>query len=118
MADSEIYGAFGSKVAEIRGKSGLTQAELARQVGISRASLANIERGEQRVFLHQFLRLAEALGVSNLDDLAPQTTGRKAATLPVLTLSGDVMNDEQTDLILSIVGAISKTTKVKKPNAE
>ncbi len=41
--------------------------------GLSRASIANIENGKQRVFLHQLLQFADALGVE-VSTLVPMKT--------------------------------------------
>ncbi|MDY7092610.1 MAG: helix-turn-helix transcriptional regulator [Acidobacteriota bacterium] len=58
-----FYSDFGQRLAQARRRSGreLTQHELAERIGLSRSSLANIERGRQRVHLHVLVRLAEAL---------------------------------------------------------
>ncbi|MGW1419839.1 helix-turn-helix domain-containing protein [Bradyrhizobium manausense] len=39
----------------------MTQEELARRVQLSRASITNIEKGRQRVLLHQLIEIADAL---------------------------------------------------------
>lgn len=48
-----------------------TQLNVAQQIGLSRASLANIERGEQKVFLHQILALSEALELESSHEIVP-----------------------------------------------
>lgn len=57
-----FYREFGARVRQARGDQ-LTQEALARRVGLSRASVANIERGRQRVPLHMLYLLGQALGV-------------------------------------------------------
>lgn len=48
----------------------MTQARLAETLGLSRASIANIELGRQKVFLHHVPQIASALGVE-LSELIP-----------------------------------------------
>ena len=52
---------FGSRVRELRENRSVTQEELARRVQLSRASITNIEKGRQRVLLHQLVNIADAL---------------------------------------------------------
>jgi transcriptional regulator with XRE-family HTH domain len=63
-----MYARLGAELRRRRRQKGLTQVELARRVDpestrIGRSSIANIEGGKQRVALHLFLALAEALDV-------------------------------------------------------
>jgi len=46
-----------------RKSAGLSQDELAEKVDVSRSSLANVERGVQRVMLHQAIEMSKALNV-------------------------------------------------------
>lgn len=64
-----FYREFGARVREARGEA-ITQQELARRVGLSRASVANVERGAQRVPLHMIVAFSEALNL-NPEDLLP-----------------------------------------------
>jgi transcriptional regulator with XRE-family HTH domain len=52
---------FGDRVRELRENRSVTQEELARRVQLSRASITNIEKGRQRVLLHQMINIADAL---------------------------------------------------------
>ncbi len=61
--DDRIYRVFGSRLRELREQASVTQEELARRVDLSRTSITNIEKGRQRILLHQFVDLAEALNV-------------------------------------------------------
>jgi transcriptional regulator with XRE-family HTH domain len=58
-----FYAVLGRLIRLARDAAGLTHAELGEQVSLSRASVANIERGNQRIALHQFVQIAQALGV-------------------------------------------------------
>lgn len=59
--DSRVYRMFGDRVRELREERSVTQEELAKRVQLSRASITNIERGRQRVLLHQMVNIAAAL---------------------------------------------------------
>jgi len=58
-----FYREFGRRIRDAREAAGLSQEQLAQHVTMSRASIANIERGAQRVALHQWLQFADALAV-------------------------------------------------------
>lgn len=64
--DDRIYRVFGSRLRELREQKSVTQEELARRVDLSRTSITNIEKGRQRVMLHQMVELAEALDADPL----------------------------------------------------
>lgn len=59
--DDRVYRLFGSRVRALREEQNVTQEELANRVALSRTSITNIERGRQRVMLHQMLDIAQAL---------------------------------------------------------
>lgn len=76
MSVDSFYEEFGKLLQKARlprssRSTKLTQAELAEAVGLSRASVANIERGQQRVQLHIVVQLAEVLGIE-VGELIPQ----------------------------------------------
>jgi transcriptional regulator with XRE-family HTH domain len=77
MDETDFYRQFGNLLRERRRKLGLTQESLAEDVGLSRTSITNIERGEQRVLLHQLYSLAEKLRVSP-KRLLPDVSSRPA----------------------------------------
>lgn len=53
---------MGKKLAQMRKKQGMTQAQLAEASGVSRSTIANMERGAQRVIKSKTLeKLAVAL---------------------------------------------------------
>lgn len=72
MDEASIYRAFGKAVATRRRLLRKTQAEVARLVGLSRGSLANIELGNQKVFLHQVLAFAHALQLESAHEIVPE----------------------------------------------
>lgn len=68
MDHNSLYGKIGSLIRARRKKVlGLTQEELAHLTGISRASIANIETGNQSIFVHQLYSIAEALDMTAAD---------------------------------------------------
>jgi transcriptional regulator with XRE-family HTH domain len=66
MEDS-LYRLFGNRVRELREEKKVTQEELGRRVELSRTSITNIEKGRQRVLLHQMVEIASALDASPRD---------------------------------------------------
>lgn len=52
-----------ARVAKKNGVGRLSQTELAKAVSLSRTSIANIERGRQRILLHTLVSVAETLRV-------------------------------------------------------
>ncbi|MFI7435772.1 helix-turn-helix domain-containing protein [Micromonospora haikouensis] len=58
-----MYSDLGERIAGLRRAARLTQREVAERAGMGRPTLANIERGRQRVLYHQLLDLASVLGV-------------------------------------------------------
>jgi len=71
MDETGLYETLGRSVAARRKAIGKTQAEIAAQLTLSRASLANIERGNQKVLLHQIYHIAKALELRDITDLIP-----------------------------------------------
>ena len=89
---------------------GKTQLELARAVGISRASLANIERGEQRVYIHHALALAAALE-TKLTELIPTVESYTPLQRANVSVSGDKVNRAQARAIKELVSAITASAR-------
>jgi transcriptional regulator with XRE-family HTH domain len=82
--DDRIYRVFGARLRELREEKSVTQDELARRVDLSRTSITNIEKGRQRVMLHQMVDLARAL------EADPQTLLPAADSLASPPLRPDV----------------------------
>lgn len=78
--DDRIYRVFGSRLRELREAKSVTQEELGRRVELSRTSITNIEKGRQRVMLHQMVELAQALEAEPLA-LMPTSDEPDAAPL-------------------------------------
>jgi transcriptional regulator with XRE-family HTH domain len=111
MGEREIYRQFGRKLADSRHRRGLTQAELARKVGVSRASLANIERGEQRVYLHQLLAISAELQFDNLNELLPSMSPARTGQKGGVTVSGDRLSRAQERAVKELVNSITTTSR-------
>lgn len=94
MGTEPIYATLGRAIARLRAKSGMTQQNLADAIGISRASVANIERGEQRVYLDQVLAFVDAFNLSSLDELLAGATFEKKSSSS-MSLSGDKLKRPQ-----------------------
>ena len=66
---------LGANVTEARAKTGMTQAELARRAGLDEATIAALEQGQYKPESHELSRLAEALGVDELELLRRPAPG-------------------------------------------
>ncbi|MCL4541602.1 MAG: helix-turn-helix domain-containing protein, partial [Chloroflexi bacterium] len=58
-----LYAVIGQRLLWARQRQGITQEELAQHIGLTRTSIANIERGRQRVQIHTLYTLAKVLHV-------------------------------------------------------
>lgn len=84
--EETIYREFGKRVAVRRRELRMTQKDLSGRIGLTRASVANIERGQQKLPLHQVYRIAYHLGLSTPADLLP-AFGDELASGAFLALS-------------------------------
>lgn len=60
-----FYVNFGHALRRLRESHGLTQHALAKRIGLTRTSVVNIERGRQRILLHQVEIFARAFRMSS-----------------------------------------------------
>ncbi|WP_280328845.1 helix-turn-helix domain-containing protein [Nocardia wallacei] len=87
------YLELGVHLAQLRRDAGLTQREVAERAGLGRPTLANIEKGRQRVLYHQLLDLAKALGSEPRDLLpAPELSSPALGRLDDLDTPADVID--------------------------
>ncbi|WP_197417105.1 MULTISPECIES: helix-turn-helix domain-containing protein [unclassified Sphingomonas] len=110
--EGAIYKTFGQAVANRRAAVGKTQERVASELGLSRASLANIERGKQRVFLHQILALVDALELGSAHEIVPaRVVSSKQGAKADVTMSGakDLSKDQKA-LVHNIVNALTSTS--------
>lgn len=110
MDTEQFYGDLGLRLREARKKVGLTQAALAERAGMGRAALVAIERGNQRMAVHQLVALATAVGVEpamllpkpgNLPDRVGQAVQEAGLPLEVAAwaagAAGQIVHDEGRD---------------------
>jgi transcriptional regulator with XRE-family HTH domain len=76
-----LYRVFGSRVRARREEMSITQEELGSRVDLSRTSITNIEKGRQRVLLHQMVEIAQALGTAPTELLDPFEPAQRPAPL-------------------------------------
>lgn len=88
--DDRIYRVFGSRLREAREQADVTQEELARRVDLSRTSITNIEKGRQRILLHQVLNLAGALNVDPAQLMPSDETAEPALRADVARVVEDL----------------------------
>lgn len=93
MSDLEIYRLIGSRIAARRKDLRLKQVEVAAQIGLTRASLANIEKGRQKIMMHQIYRIAEALRIESILDLVPPRFSTSGPDEPIVFVEGDMRED-------------------------
>lgn len=88
--NDRFYVSVGDRIRSARTAARLTQAELAGRLGLARSSVANIEAGRQRVPLHVFVAIAEALAV-DISELIPD--GSESGQTPELGDIGERLID-------------------------
>lgn len=102
MGTEPIYGTLGKAIARLRARCGMTQQNLADAVGVSRASVANIERGEQRVYLDQALAFVDAFSLSSIDELLAAASVERDRRISV-NLSGDRLKRPQRRQVKDVI---------------
>ena len=81
---------IGANIAARRKALRFKQAEIAEKIGLTRASVANIEKGRQKLMLHQVYKLAVALEIDSITDLVPQRFSFEQASGPIKLEGSDV----------------------------
>ena len=66
---------LGAAIAEARAKAGLTQLELAQRAGLEESTIITLEQGQYKPELSELSRIAEALGVDELELLRRPSPG-------------------------------------------
>jgi DNA-binding XRE family transcriptional regulator len=72
--------AVASKVIAYRAQYRLSQTALARRLGMSQPAVARLERGDHNPTIDTLMRLASALDVEFVLDIAPANKDRKLVT--------------------------------------
>jgi transcriptional regulator with XRE-family HTH domain len=57
----DLYTYMGEKIRSARIAIGISQDVLAQRIGLTRSSIANLEAGRQRIALHLFVAICQAL---------------------------------------------------------
>jgi transcriptional regulator with XRE-family HTH domain len=110
-----VYARFGRDLQRLRRQRKLSQSDLARLIDpsgerLSRSSIANIETGKQRVALHLFLEIAQALKVEPKELLPAQSV----AITPIVERTRNLSPPEQ-EWLTRIVA--TPTKRRRKTNA-
>jgi transcriptional regulator with XRE-family HTH domain len=79
--EDRLYRELGKLVRAAREKGGMSQEALAASVGLTRSSIANLERGRQKIQIHTLYAIAAALG-KRPEDILPREGVRD--TVPVV----------------------------------
>ncbi len=105
-----LYARMGAIIRSRRRAKELSQQALAQLIGLSRATLASMERGRQRILVHQLCLFAEALECS-ASELLPLPEGGQSDHVS-LTFSEAVSDKqrEQLSRIISTVQVPSRTS--------
>lgn len=75
---------IGRRIQKYREKAGITQEELAEAVSLSKTAISNIERGANYPSFENYIKIANAIGVSSdllLADVLEQAYEGKASEL-------------------------------------
>ena len=107
MSDMELYRRLGQTVAKRRRELDLTQSDIAEKLGLSRASLANLEKGRQRIMVHQLFALVNALKLKSVLDLVP-ATWVPPEPLPEIEVSDSTLSPQQQSAVKSVVASASR----------
>ena len=93
-----IYTRFGRELRRVRRQKKMTQDDLAQRVNLGRTSIVNIESGRQRVHLHTFVALADALEVSPAE-LLPE----EPESVPGIADRVDTLPAPERDWVMRVV---------------
>ena len=97
--DSRIglfYVAVGRKVKSVRIEAGISQTLLAQKIGFNRSSIANLEAGRQRIALHLFFLIAEALGTPPAKLLPDIQLMEEAGSIAIENLNSHLVGTSET----------------------
>ena len=103
-----FYVAIGEKIRTARINAGMSQAALARIIGFNRSSVANLEAGRQRVALHLFVLIVEALHADPSSLLSDITILDNAATSTIKNLNEHLIgtSEETQDFVRGAIAQV------------
>lgn len=108
MGPEPIYRSIGSAIRAKRRQLDWSQEKLANMLTISRGTLANIEAGRQRIFIHQLYALAAALDLKP-GDLLP--TAMTASGVPDTLPLPQNLNAQQKEQLAQLIRSIEPTSQ-------
>ncbi|WP_079085593.1 helix-turn-helix domain-containing protein [Streptomyces dysideae] len=110
-----FYASVGDRVRDARSAARMTQAELADRLSLARSSIANIEAGRQRIPLHVFFLIADALGADAKDLLPNGVTSQETPKLSNIEARLAAAPDESSrDFIESALANLTGQTGTKE----
>lgn len=112
MTEADLYSKLGELVRAHRERLGRTQLAVAEATGLSRASIANIEKGRQRILLHQLYALAAALELKPTTLLPQGEKSQGDSARPTLRSSVKLSAKEREDLS-KLVNSLSSAATEK-----
>lgn len=70
--NNQFYTDIGGKIRDIRVKQNITQEQLANAIRLSRSGIISIEKGRQKLYVHQLFEIVQALG-TDIRMILPET---------------------------------------------
>lgn len=101
-----LYLQFGKLIRSHRIRHNLTQSAIAERIGLKRTSVTNIEKGRQKILLHQLFQLADALKV-NPEHLLPSVARQENARMIEDKLPEGLREPEK-DWVHRVVGSTAQ----------
>lgn len=115
MDNVVFYRELGRRIASRRKGIGVTQGDIGFLLGTSRASIANIEAGRQKLYVHQLYDLARALRLDDLTQLLPKDIPKSADDTPLAAMPG--VSDVQRAQIESVLRSAVASGRTKGSRA-
>ena len=105
------YSKFGKRVQENRLKRKLTAEQLAEKVNVSVTFMREIERGNKKPNLDNFVKIVNELGVTADDLLCDSIEKDTSLVLNKVTKGMEGLSNEQAGLIAALVDTMIKEVR-------
>ena len=105
------YSKFGKRVQENRLKRKLTAEQLAEKVNVSVTFMREIERGNKKPNLDNFVKIVNELGVTADDLLCDSIKKDTSLVLNKVTKGMEGLSNEQVGLIAALVDTMIKEVR-------
>jgi len=102
LGNMTFYQNFGLRLRAARKEAGYTQEDLAKALELTRTSVANMEKGRQKILLHTFHRLLLVLNLQP-DQLLPSD-----ATGPEKGMALDKLTDRDRSIVEKAIGRTNR----------